>query len=288
MQWKKWTVAVVLALSLGASCAWAAQNGATPVSQSTIDGAAQAWQKNGQAAGLVGTNGKVMYAYGESRPVIECSPLHLCVIELIKGEKVTDLSIGDSVRWKLASSAAGEQPVVVVKPVAPGLETNLTVMTDAGRVYYMTLRSTTTHYIPLVGFYDPQALITHVNEQAQAVRYAQERKDATLGNVDPASLDFGYSCHGDAPFAPAQVFSGAGHVYLKMPEAMQYGDAPAVFDTTKGRLELLNSRLVHGYEVIDGLPEKFRLVSGVGHGAQTVDCGHKEHRISSLFGDSRP
>lgn len=248
------------------------------ISQSAIERAAIEWQRSGQASDLVGVNGTVMYAYGQSRPVIACTPLHLCVIQLMKGEQVTDYSIGDSVRWRVAVSRAGDMPVVVVKPVTVGLETNLTLLTDEGRVYYMTLRSRVGNAIALAQFYSPEDIIERIQTregqrkaQAQA---AQETKDAALGRIDPATLDFGYACSGDAPFRPTQVFSGNGHIYLKMPENMKYGDAPAIFEASAGQRQLLNSRHARGYQVLDGLPEKFELAAGVGGSAQSVTCVH--------------
>ena len=36
----------------------------------------------------------------------------------------------------------------------------------------------------------------------------------------------------------------------------------------------MNSRLVHGYYVLDGLPSKFNLTLGVGKNSHTVVCQH--------------
>jgi type IV secretion system protein VirB9 len=260
------------------------------ISSAAIDHAERLWEHTGQAAGMIGANGTVMVAYGETRPAIRCTPLHLCVIELLAGEQITDWSIGDSVRWKAAASRAGDMPVVVIKPVAAGLETNLTVLTDQGRVYYMTLTSTQSSYVPLVQFYNPQEIIEKINvqthslhAQAQAV---QESKDATLGKLDPATLDFNYACasEGQISFKPVRVFSGNGHVYLQMPEDMKYHDAPAVFDESNNTTQLINSRLARGYAILDGLPQKFKLVAGVGGEAQSVTCTHGETKPDRAAG----
>ncbi len=264
-----------------------AAHGSQRIDKAALEGASLAWERTGQAAALVGEDGTVMYAYGQSRPVISCSPLHLCVVQLQHGEKVTDLSIGDSVRWRVGSSMAGDLPVIVIKPVASGLETNLTVTTDHGRIYYLTLRSADDGYVPMVGFYDPQAIVEHVNAQATAreatAQARKERQEATLGDIDPAKLDFAYTCTGDAPFKPEQVFSANGHVYLKMPSNMVYRDAPAVFNTSQGEKQLINSRLVRGYDILDGLPMAFSLVAGVGSDAQAVECEHKGHTRHALL-----
>lgn len=239
---------------------------------------------------LVGTNGVVMYAYGESYPTVTCAPLRVCVIRLIAGEHISNLAIGDSVRWLIASAQAGAgadaTPVVITKPTAADLVTNLAITTDAGRVYYLTLRSDPRRYVPEIGFYDPQQIVIRLSEQrAAAEAKAAARNDAVvddLGAVDPATLDFGFSCKAQNQDAerwlPIRVFAGAGHTYVQMPEALAFGDAPALFNLIgSGRhtqTELINSRLLHGYYVIDGVPRRFELLVGVGKAARTVTCAH--------------
>ena len=261
-----------------------------PLSWRATSAAAQTWLDTGNAPSMVGTNGMVMYAYGQSQPTITCAPLHICVINLLPGEHITNLSIGDSVRWLVQTADAGKTPVVVVKPTAAGLTTNLAVTTDAGRVYYMTLVSDKHSYVPQIGFYDPQQLVINMERQAaqqraaKAAQVAAKKQEvvAPLGNIDPSTLDFNYTCklddgHSDLEnddLLPIRVFSGGGHTYLQMPGKMRYTDAPAVFNVTSDTTELLNSRLVHGYFVIDGLPQKFKLVVGVGKSARSVTCHH--------------
>jgi len=263
-----------------------------PDSEVDIEKAASLWARTGQAAGVIGDNGTVMYAYGESRPVIHCEPLHLCVIKLMQGEQITDISIGDSVRWKVAASHAGDMPVIVIKPATTGLETNLSILTDAGRVYYMTLRSAAQGAVPLVQFFSPEDIIAKVNERNGQLllkaQTAQETHDATLGRLDPATLDFHYTCTGKAQFKPTEVFSGNGHIYLKMPDDMKYHDSPAVFDTSSNSTQLINSRFARGYQVLDGLPEKFKLAVGVGSDAETVECTHSGDKTSSNDQSERP
>ncbi len=261
-----------------------------PLSSRATEDASQEWLQTGIAPSLVGTNGQVMYPYGQSRLTITCAPLHICVINLMTGEHITNMSIGDSVRWLVQSAGAGDRPVVVVKPTAAGLVTNLVVTTDAGRVYYMTLVSDAHDYVPLVGFYDPQQLVINMQQQAAQARAAEQAKAearrkavvAPMGSIDPASLDFDFTCKADdghadlenADLKPVRVFAGGGHTYLQMPPDMKYTDAPAVFSVTNGQTELMNSRLVHGYYIIDGLPQTFKLVIGVGNAARSVTCRH--------------
>lgn len=264
----------------------------TPVSLGgrTLEDAAQRWAHTGDAPVLVGTDGVVMYAYGESHPIVTCAPLRVCVIRLIAREHITNLAIGDSVRWLIASAQAGTgadvTPVVITKPTEADLVTNLAITTDAGRVYYLTLRSDAHKYVPEIGFYDPQQIVIRLSEQrAAAEAKAAAREDTVvddLGAVDPATLDFRFTCKAESRDAqrwlPLRVFAGGGHTYVQMPDTLAYGDAPALFNLIGSgrhtRTELINSRLLHGYYVIDGLPRRFELLLGAGKVARTVTCAH--------------
>ena len=266
--------------------------GRTPVSLGprTLKDAAELWSHTGDAPVLVGTNGVVMYAYGESHPVVTCAPLRVCVIELMAHEHITNMAIGDSVRWLIeaAQSGAGADvtPVVITKPTQADLVTNLAITTDAGRVYYLTLRSDTRKYVPEIGFYDPEQIVIRLGEQrAIADAKAAARADTVvddLGAVDPATLDFRFTCKADNRAArrwlPIRVFAGGGHTYLQMPDTLAYSDAPALFNLIgtgrRARTELINSRLLHGYYVIDGLPGRFELLVGAGSAARAVTCAH--------------
>lgn len=255
--------------------------------------ASQRWEQTGVADALVGAGGAVEYPYGYSRPTLTCAPLHVCSVALQDGEAVTSVSIGDTVRWLLQTATAGAKPVMMIKPTQAGLSTNLVVTTDKGRIYYMHLVSSKTEYVPMVTWYDPAAMTRDLSAEAQAAarqkaeleatitatRMAAEQAkaqrvvaDRSVGKLDPTTLDFGYSCAGDAVFKPARVFANDTHTFIQLPPGVTANDAPAVFNTSNNETELLNSRLVNGYYIIDGKPAKLSLVLGVGDSAQTVKC----------------
>ena len=255
--------------------------------------AAQRWEQTGTAEALVGASGAVEYPYGYSRPTVTCAPLHVCTIALQDGEAVTSISIGDTVRWLLQSATAGNKPVLMIKPTQAGLSTNLVVTTDKGRMYYMHLVSSKSEYVPMVTWYDPVAMTRDLSAEAQAsarqkaefeasitaAKLAAEQAkaqrvvaDKSVGKLDPTTLDFGYGCTGDAVFKPARVFANDTHTFIQLPPGAATRDAPAVFNVSNNDTELLNSRLVNGYYIIDGKPAKLSLVLGVGESAQTVKC----------------
>ena len=222
--------------------------------------------------GLAAGEGRVLFPYGQSQPTVTCAPLHICVVTLMPGEKINDLSIGDSVRWLVQTSQAGESPIVIIKPTEAGLGTNLVISTNRQRVYYLILESSDTKYQPQVGFYDAAEMTTHFT------RSEDEELSRSLapGKIDPSNLDFNYSCEssGGDDFIPTRVFSGNGHLYLQMPNSMKGGDAPAIFNVSSGSTELINSRFdpTKGYFVVDGTPSKLKLVVGNKDGNRSVTC----------------
>lgn len=224
--------------------------------------------------GVEGGVGRVMFAYGHSQPTVPCAPLHVCVVNLMPGEKINDINIGDSVRWLIQSSQAGDRPIILMKPTVSGISTNLVVTTDQNRVYYLNLVSTETKYLPQVGFYDTQ-------EMTVKQRAVEEKEQTRLDGpgIDPARLDFNFTCKADSggsSLLPKQVFAGNGHTYLAMPEDMKYKDAPAVFNVSSGSTELINGRYDpnKGYFIVDGQPEAIKLVIGNADSTASVTCTH--------------
>jgi len=243
--------------------------------------AAQQWARTGAAASLAGANGEVLYAYGQSHPRVLCAPLHLCVVALLPGERIVNLSLGDSVRWLIQPVQAGKRPVVVIKPTTAGLETNLVITTDDGHLYYLTLVSRPTRFVPEIGFYDPKALVETVTS-AQALKAQRAREEAqtvvaTLPHLNPADLDFAYWWKGPRQYRPVRVFSAQGKVYIQMPASLRFGNAPAVFVVEQGAEQLVNYQVVGPYFVVDALFKEARLILGVGEDRRvvTIHAGKK-------------
>lgn len=224
--------------------------------------------------GIEGGVGRVMFAYGHSQPTVPCAPLHVCVVNLMPGEKINDINVGDSVRWLIQSSQAGDRPIILMKPTMSGIATNLVITTDQNRVYYLNLVSTETRYLPQVGFYDTQEMTV---KQRAVEDKEQSRMDGP--GIDPAHLDFNFTCKADSggnSLLPKQVFAGNGHTYLAMPDDMKYKDAPAVFNVSNGTTELINGRYDpnKGYFIVDGQPEAIKLVLGNADSTASVTCTH--------------
>ncbi|MGO9443871.1 MAG: TrbG/VirB9 family P-type conjugative transfer protein [Thiobacillaceae bacterium] len=251
--------------------------------------AAQTWVETDAAPPIAGNFGEVMYAYGHSHPRVLCAPLDLCVVKLMSGEKIINLSIGDSVRWLVQPAQAGDRPVVVIKPTAAGLHTNLVITTDTGHVYYLDLASDQSDFVPIIAFYDPEKLVRTVNEQQtlaeEKTKRESETRVAVLSGVNPAELDFAYWWDGPAHLQPVRVFSAEGKVYIQMPADMKYGDAPALFVIEHGKEQLTNYRLNGSYYVVDQLFQEARLVLGVDKDRSVVAIHAGKKPFWTGFGD---
>ena len=86
----------------------------TTITPQRIKEASFNWEAAGEknAETLTGDDGSVEYPYGASQPVVACSPLHLCVVKLQEGETISNVALGDSVRWKVQAASADRKSVV--------------------------------------------------------------------------------------------------------------------------------------------------------------------------------
>ena len=290
------------ARSSAPSATIAAQTSSSPINADTLAAASAEWGAAGIAPALLGGDGEVLYAYGENRPTVTCAPLHLCVINLMPGDRIVNIAIGDSVRWLAQAIHAGGQDSVVLKPVEGGLTTNLMIAAEnphgKGHLYYLTLVSDSTGYIPMVGFYNPNPAGSDspttgvASPPPAAVALPPTPPFANSGEIrqrvarmNPTQIDFGYVCHVDGhfwqgarrrrarAFLPERVFAYKGHTYVQMPPGIGYHDLPAIFGL-EGKTYLLNSRFKNGYYIVDSLPAQLRLIAGVGSDSASVTCRH--------------
>jgi type IV secretion system protein VirB9 len=210
--------------------------------------------------GIVVGNAAV-YAFGRSQPVVTCTVLRACIVELEPGEVVVDEPIaGDQVRWHISASRAGPAGgtvLVVVKPQFCDITTNLVVPTDR-RIYDLTLDSP-----PCAGGsrYNPQqAYVRHVRFTYDGTR----RLDAaavTAGSNAPltrTSSDGGLKLPRDSasaalnrdyrivrtrrglfgvftrrpidfPWRPVAAFDDGAHLTIELPAAARHQAAPALY-----------------------------------------------------------
>ncbi len=230
-----------------------------------------------------GENGKVVYIYGQGMPVLVCAPLRVCAIELQSGEHLqSQPQIGDSRRWEITPVISGsgldETPILIVKPIEAGLETDLIVPTDK-RTYVVRLVSDHTRFVSRLAFQYPDedrakwvAFAVRQDESkrnAEAIAEERREKDKKAGVVPMADnavdrLYLDYRLSGDEHLRPDHVFDDGQHTYLIYPNDGRFRELPTLLLVVNGKSELVNFRVDGSRYIVDRLFDKAILVVGVG------------------------
>jgi len=187
-------------------------------------------------------------------------------IALEPAEKLVAVSAGDTVRWVVGDTTSGEgaalQVHILVKPIAPDLETNLVITTDR-RTYHLELRSSAKTYMASVSW-------TYPASDLLALKGRQDRADianaaiADIG-INIEQLHFRYRLEGDAPWKPTQVFDDGAKVYIRFPSGLAQGEAPPLFVVgSDGKPALVNYRVRGTTYIVDRLFAAAELQLGSG------------------------
>jgi len=205
------------------------------------------------------------YAYVEGAVYrLVTAPEHVTDIALQPGEALVAVAAGDTARWTVGdtTSGAGEarRVHIMIKPLAPGLSTNMIVTTDR-RVYHIALSSTARTAMAAVSWTYPQDSLLAIERAADARRGTVEARPA----IDPVRLDFSYTIRGDKPvWRPLRAFDDGRQVYIEFPATLGQGEAPPLFVTGEdGGPELVNYRVSGRYYVVDRLFDRAELRQGM-------------------------
>lgn len=221
------------------------------------------------AAGLVttGSDGRVIFLFGETQPSVVCSPLQVCDIELQGGEIVRDVLVGDTVRWKVepatSGATAGQAIHLVVKPSEAGLVTSM-VVTTSRRTYHIQLKSHPSQYMARVGFEYPEetsAKLADINARLETGGFP---------GSSPDKLDFSYTMTGSARWRPKRVYSDGTKTYIQFARSIASQDAPVLFVVSGGQNRIVNYRMKNDTMIVDYAVDKAILVSGVGWRQQKI------------------
>jgi len=223
-------------------------------------------------------DGKIVYLFGSTLPSIICSPLSLCDIELQVGEKIKDVYVGDTPRWKvrpaLSGSGSSETTHVIVKPTDTGITTTMVVTTDR-RTYHIKLLSRHQGWMPRVGFTYPSDI-----EREWQKYYAQEgakneRNTMPETHENVEGLDFEYDISGSTPWKPVRVYNDSVKTIIQMPREMSQTEAPALLVVgATGTQQIVNYRLKRDRYIVDQIFAKAVLIAGVGSDQTSVTIEH--------------
>jgi len=211
-------------------------------------------------------NAVQVYPYTEGALYrLYAAPGQVSDIALQPGETLISVSAGDTVRWVVGDTSSGgpdgERAHILVKPIGPGLSTNLMIATDR-RAYHLELTSTDGAYMAALSWAYPQDELDGLRARNRNALAQDERtiaKGLALGD-----LNFGYRIEGDKPdWRPVRVFDDGRQVFIQMPAAIATTDAPPLFVVgRKGGAELVNYRVKDNYYIVDRLFSRAELRHG--------------------------
>ena len=187
---------------------------------------------------------------------VYAAPEQVTDIALQPGERLVDVSAGDTLRWVLgdttSGSGEGARTHILVKPTGSDLTTNLVVTTDR-RAYHLELRSTDGAYMAALSWRYPQDGLLALRGRAAAA--TREAANTVAERVDVGSLNFAYSITGDSPaWRPLRAFDDGTRTYVQMPDGGEAAVRPPLFVLTdKDEPSLVNYRVRGQSYVVDGL-----------------------------------
>lgn len=231
-----------------------------------------------------GTNGAVVFTYGERMPMVRCKVLRECMIELEPGEQVIGTPhVSDATRWIVSPMVSGTPDgktvtSLIVKPKDSGLETDITIPTDR-RVYNILVRSSTRHHMHRVQFAYPADMFRQWQDYAGMVKERQANEVAVLPNLTAEGLRFDYVVTGDQSWAPIRVFDDGRKTYFQIPGDAQV--SPVLFIAEQGVRKILNYRQRRGYYIADRVltdGDRWEMVYGEDNEPAIIERGEPEHR----------
>ena len=196
----------------------------TPIQQA-IDQQLQVYASGGRPE-VLRTSNFLLYPFGIYQPVLTCTVLRICIIELEAGEEVYSMGVGDQVRWNIdhgTTGPKGQSIYLTIVPTDYDLTTNLVISTNR-RMYHMTLDSPPKQgrdmtmnplepYTRHVKFYYPKQIRT------LASATGEEESVAQTIDTNLEDLNFGYSwrIEDGFPWEPLGVFDDGKRVFLQIP-----------------------------------------------------------------------
>lgn len=199
------------------------------------------------------------------------NPNFVSTILLEEGERLTNVAAGDTSRWQVSEANAeglsGLRTILLVKPVAAGLRTNIVLVTDR-RTY----------------------LVEAVSQAGEAysaeIAWCYERGAEQLPYSQVGALNFDYRVRvvrGARPaWTPLRVFDDGRRTWIEFAEATQASELPPLFVITGEGAELVNYRIDGRRYMVDRVFDRAELRLGV-RAPQVVRIERAE-----LVSDRRP
>jgi len=218
-----------------------------------VAAANQAALREPSAAGYI--NATQVYPYAEGVLYrLYAAPERVTDIVLQRGETVTSVAAGDTVRWTVGDTTSGsgemQRTHILVKPFSAGLRTNLVITTDR-RAYHLQLESTPATAMAAISWTYPQDELIALRRQQEAAAAATP----VASGLAVESLNFNYAISGDKPaWRPLRAFDDGRQTFVEFPVSIAVGEAPPLFVIGEdGEVQLVNYRVAGRYYVVDCL-----------------------------------
>lgn len=176
------------------------------------------------------------------------------VIEFGDGERIENISIGDSQAWQVTPNRKAD--LLFLKPIDLLASTNMTVVTNLRRYNFelvsgmATTRRGQTYDVRFV----------YPNQELAGVKTLAPPDGGPTDAVPPESWNFAYTYTGTKGLLPARVFDDGRSTYFQWPAGI---DTPAVFAVdADGKESLVNHIMKGRYLVVEQMAPQFVLRSG--------------------------
>ena len=195
------------------------------------------------------------------------APMKVTAVSFGRNEEVQSVALGDTTRWNVGRTEAGEREIVLVKPVRAWLDTTMTVATDQ-RIYHLELHSYEETYMAAVRWSYPRSMVKEYQRRKKKADEEEKKRDKEPFRVGakPTGLDFDYQfiVKGSEPrWMPRRVFDDGEKTYIQFPNGLQKKQAPALFVLSQtGETKVVNYRVRGDYYVVDGTFELAQLRLG--------------------------
>ncbi len=236
-----------------------ATESAPPRGRARTAGASQVWiDANGAARQRPDRSGfqsaRYVYTYAPGALYeLYANPNFVSTIMLEEGETLQDVAAGDTSRWQVSETtmegALGQRPILLIKPAAANLRTNIVLVTDR-RTYLVEA-------------------VSHSGEaySAQIAWCYPENSDDRHQDASAASFNFDYrirTTRGARPaWAPIRVFDDGRSTWIEFDASTESADLPPLFIITPEGAELTNYRIDGRRYMVDHVFDAAELRLGV-------------------------
>jgi P-type conjugative transfer protein TrbG len=166
---------------------------------------------------------------------IYANPNYVSTILLEPGEALTGIAAGDTSRWMVteaeSETAEDARTVVLVKPNATGLRTNIVLITDRRTYLIEAIAQAGSAYSAQVAW-----------------SYRQTAAEHRGAPMDAINLDYRIrTTRGRRPvWLPVRVFDDGRRTWIEFSPDVEAGDLPPLFAITGEGAELVNYRVLQG------------------------------------------